>query len=910
MKAVPSAAVILLWALWLNCPARQGLADGSTEGTAPRRQNIYRFDFETVRPLADDELLPVGWEKVAVKEDSPDFDLDHFFYNEARLARENGNHYLEMTLHKGRVSYQTISRMKEKREDDETEDEMRFIPVNPAKSYTLSAKIRTEGFEQPDRPTMAYVAMMWFDRAANAAIGRYQDGAPIIFRTPPVICDTGGGWREVRLAVDTVPPGARFLRLRCTLEGKGIRARAMFDDVTLAEEPRVRLDPGRPVPIFAGEEKIEIVASLNGLAPGRYSERIQTENLDGDILQAETRDLGVKGEGEVLRRCEAEARTFGAFRLRYTIRDADGGEVAARSIVLARVPQDAPLKETERYGLCLRFFEHPYAVLGDYVRASCAGSIKNELWGEAAEQEEFIRFAGAMRRESVATVGVLGRSPGDLSRLMGFSVPMEGHSLFNQPEKQKHGLLWDYLKRDLAKWTDVLDAVQPARDFNAPYEAPVSGIISAYGGAMDRPLSSATLVFPASASPGAAWPEGARVVSLSVPASLTWRELAQRLAEKPETSTVWVSLALPPQGAGQIDDMIRKMAVCLAANTGRIFLPLESPDGLIRVIAFPNESAEPTAAFAAFRFITQMTDGAERVEDVSLPGVRIYLFEKEDESIAVAWSEEGETSLRVCWGGGLRTYDAFGNSSALPCVNGETTISGLAESPRIIRGINPRLMKTWRSLRFLKGSILSAVEEQRIEVAIENRFDREIQGTISLEFGDELRHLQPRRTKVEFRLAPGQTWSSGDAFMLKPSISDTLGVKNARAVVAIISEDGVFALNKALTAEIVPSNLSLKVVRVAREQSGETVIRVAARNEGDMRASATLYAGAGDGASGRRRISIPRLEPGEQAEAEFRIRPDAGPAPRRIWLGLREVDGRRFANIYVNPGEIKDVSDK
>ncbi len=917
-KSIPLAVTGLLCTLWCLCMPWQVKANNvATTTPADTAQhhavNVYEFDFEAVHPRTDEVWLPDRWERVTTKEDSPDFDLNHPFYNEARLVREmeDGkvkNHCLEMVLHKGKVSYQTKARTREVDGTEETPEELRFIPVNAAKSYRLSARIKAEGFEQADRPTRAYVSILWFEKADDTAICRYEDGTPIIFSTTAITRDTGGQWQEVGLTVGSVPPGAVFLELRCTLEGKGIKARAMFDDVALSEEPRVILDPGRPVPVFAGDEKIEIAFSLSGLVAGDYTERILTQDYNGTrVVQQDTRDFRAERDREVLRKYEVKAESFGTFRLCYTLTDAEGNQVAHRSLVLVRIPVNMPLKNSDQYGVCLDFLRHPYPVVGNFVHALSVGSVKSDLWGDEVALNEFLPFAKALRRMSITTVGVLGRSPGELTKALGLSVPLQGSALFSRPEGEKSDTLWRYLNDDLSKWTDVLEALQLGPEFDTLYTEPVDDIVAAFAEKMDRPLSSTALVFPAPASPGCPWPRGAGIVHVSVPARLTWHELAQRLSERPEEPALWVSLELPPQGPGQTDDMIAKIAVCLAANVDRIFLPLDAPGaGLLDVAEFPNESALLTPAFAAFRFTTQMTDGAESVDDISTAGVRMYLFEKDGESIVILWSNRGETSLPVYWGKGLKIYDTCGNEHDLPATNGETIITGLDDSPRIISRIDPRLLRTWRSVRLVTKSIESRVAEQAVEVGMENHFGKDIRGTVRLKFDEGLRHLQPRSTVSEFALTPGEAWSSGGAFILKPSISDTVGPKTVTAVVTIDSEDGKFTLRKTLEIPVVPAALSLKIIRMTAGRTNEIVVRVLVSNEGDSRVGANVYA-AVEGIPSRRRVSVPRLEPGGQVEAEFRIHVNPDSPPSRIWLGLREVHGRRFTNIYIDRDEIKAV---
>jgi len=885
----------------------------AVSGDSAGAWQTYRFDFNIDVKASTEKpefVQPFGWERVVTKAGSPDFDQGHCRDNMGEVVPDEAwkNWYLKLTLESGKISYQTCTY------PGAGEGET-FIPVSEAKSYRLETKIKTQGFEQPLRPTGAYVSILWFEKPANEAVCRYSDGTPIIFTTQPIARDTGGEWREVGLTMDAVPPGAKYAKIRCTLEGKGIRSVAMFDDIVLSEGPHVALETGRMVPLYAAGEEMRLTFVLDGLRKGKYSEEITTEAPgSGGGQSTEIASFDVDSETKLQRPYTVQAGGFGVFRLRYVLKDAGGNEIAQRSLVLARVPKTGRMKYAEKYGVCFNYHDHPYAFVGNYIYALGAGVMKTSLWSDAvsdgASPQQFLRFADDLRRMGIRSVGVLGKSPVALTKRMGLTIPLAGRPLFDQPKGERKDALWAFLKEDLSAWAALLDGVQIAPDGDTSFNGPVADITSDFAARMPSPLASARCAIPAAAASTDALPQGADVISLQIPAKMSPEDLAKKIAEARALSTVWVTLSMKAQGPAQIDDMLRKITVCLASGVDKIFLPLDSPDaGLIRMIEYPNESAELTPAFAAFKFFTRMLDGAAFVERFEMGPVEIYLFEKDGASLAATWSNAGEVDVPVYWGEGLEIYDQFGNRLEAKSANGETIIGALGATPRVITGMNPSLMRTWRSLQVVTKSIEASIRDQAVELAMQNHFDKNIDCTVKLQFDGGLEHLYQRPYTASFSLAPGGSWSSGAAFSLRPSISDTVGGKAFRAVVTVNTEEGRFTLEKTLSIELVPSPLELRLVGVSRQQGG-IVIRIAAKNNGAEGAGVNLYASSDSSAAREGHVSIPRLEPGAEVEVEFSVRLENGALPGGVWLGLREINGRRFVNISLDRGQIEAALNK
>ena len=191
------------------------------------------------------------------------------------------------------------------------------------------------------------------------------------------------------------------------------------------------------------------------------------------------------------------------------------------------------------------------------------------------------------------------------------------------------------------------------------------------------------------------------------------------------------------------------------------------------------------------------------------------------------------------------------------------------------------------------------MREQPVEFTMKNYFDKQIDCSLSLEFEAELSHLQPNAPTAKFTLAPGASWSSGKTFTLKPGISDTLGPKPVTAVVTISTEGGQFTLRKTFDINLAPSQMELRVAGISRaggdmlvrvavkntgqDEAGDEHIRAALRARGRRMACRGAVAGAGAGGGG----GIPRAA-------------GAGEPPERLWLGLRQINGLKFANMYLS----------
>jgi hypothetical protein len=675
----------------------------------------------------------------------------------------------------------------------------------------------------------------------------------------------------------------------------------------------VTIAAARRVPLFLAGEEMRVTFLLDGLEKGRYMEEALTEDIyNNRTLSRDTNqfDVGLQPErpGKLGRPYVLQVAAFGVFRLTYILKDASGREIAVRSMVLARAPQTGALKRPDNLGVLFDFFQHPF--VGNYISSLGVGVMKSELWGnpltQEKDQQDLLRFAGEVRRAGVKTIGVLGVSPAGLTKSMGLSAPLEGKALFDQPPGERREALWGFLKEDLAPWADLLEGVQLARDGDGSFTGSVKDIVANFAQRMSLPLGSARCAVPAMATSTDAPPEGVDVLALKAPATMSPDDLSRKLEATGRSSSLWMTLDLRPPGTEQIQDMLKKITVCLAGRVDKIFLPLDLPDaGLIRIMEYPNEAVEITPAFAAFRFFTQMLDGAAFVEKFSMGTVQMYLFEKEGESLAVVWNEGPEISVPVFWGERLKMYDHFGNRLEARSAGGETLIEKLGQTPRIVTGMNPNMMRMWRSLKLVTKSIEASVKEQTVELSMENHFSKNIECTVRLELEGEAQHLQSLPATAKFSLAPGAAWSSGESFHLKPSISDTVGIKTFRAVVTVNSDEGTFTLKKTMGVELAPSQIELRLVRISTEDDGVIAIRAAVKNNAAERVGVNIYAAADDGAGPERHVCLPRLEPGKEAEIEFRIKTQGGIPPSRLWLGLREINGRRFVNINLAREQIE-----
>ncbi len=944
-----------------------GVADGlsadapkpETEDRSGHSTARYHFDFEEWQHKTEKVKLPARWEKIVTHERSPKYDEGHPFYNDGFLVEEGDaidvlraaevfseelrevlarpgwdrlrvallrsrvnfrspeNRYLRLILHKGKASFQT----------------RRFIPISQRHSCRLSGMLRTSDFSGIYHPVKAWISVLWFRDAKPDAICLHADGSPVIFKTTEIEKDTAGEWRRLRLLFSRVPHDAKYAKIRVSVEGESIEAVADFDDIVLMREPQIIIGFNRMSGLFFPDEKVVLRKEMAGLPAGDYEERLIIENISGGTSRKIPDIVGcfkVSGGPEQISKSSVFLKNVtdkGVFRLTYRLFFADrtsGGpplplqarQVAERTVTFARAVRPIPLSERGRYGVTFDFFATPYVAAAGFVRLVGASPLKTSLWDvHKANKEQldlFERMLAHMRRSSVNVAGII--RPLNESRAAdeGLGSTGSAYAFFNQPDERAEEALYNFIKSRTERWADLLWYLQLGDDkdssiADAEFFTDVERRLRSN---LVRPLSSAQMVVPISLGTEAALPSGEEILALYVPESADTSALSaslERLAR--DTDRLWVTLeprrvSGPQDVPAQVADLIKKIVICRRHGVKSVLLPLLGDEGaLMSLRECPDEMLEVHTIAPAFLNVASLLERSTFHEAFSCGGVSVSLFRKGKRFVAMLYSPEAGNSFRVFWGNNLVQYDVLGNSRILKPKKGMTVIEDVGPLPLFIDNIDAGVAQTWRSIRLATPQITSKASPQTISLRLKNNFDEPLTGVVRLEFPPELEHLVTKHRLVPFELQPGEEWESGEQFQLSPNVSDSLGGKEFEAIADLSVGGKAYQLKKKLTVQQVSDLLSLEVTSISVDERGEMVLGLKVTNRDKKRISANLYLKVGQDACDRH-LSIAGLAAGGDYQTEIHLPFKPESLPGAIWVGLRQIRGRQFANIYITKEEV------
>ena len=912
------------------------------------------FDFEKGRLISEVREVPVHWQKIVSDNSSPSYDRGHPAYNEGWLVSEGRridvggaaeafwghvpklmeepnlenlhrsllvarakliapkNRYLRLKLYKGKVSYQTRD----------------FIPISRLNSYRIDAKIRTHDFKGIREPVKAWMSVLWYRKDAEGGICLHADGSPVIFRTMPIETETGEEWRQMRLLFNRTPFDANFVKIRLTVEGVSTTAEADFDDVVLTQEPQVLLGFKRMPAVFFGDEQGVLNVELGGLPDGDYSEKIEIDDVSlgegTEVLRSETAFRIAGGTTSVTNRSiNVDTGRFGVFRMRYSLVMKNVGSilpVASREIVFARAVGPVPFIERGRYGTTLDFFATPYPCAFDFALLTATSPFKTTLWphddGDEVLHAKLVASLKLLRRSSITTAGVLKPLGTTRAAALGISTTGSLFAMFRQPSANAEKAWFQFIKTSAPPWADNISHLQMGEDFDTSiadtglYET----VEKKLRDVLPRPLDSARMILPVRSLNDKPLPSGEYLTHF-VPAAVTPEGLARRLETMRDIADrLWVTLEVPViydvgASSAQLAEMVRKIVLCRVYNVRSVIIPLlgsvAKRDGLLSYKALPDETLDINPLAVAMLNVASVLERAEFEDAFVSEDANVIIFRKQERFIAMLFSQMPGVTSRMYWGGGLVAYDAMGNSRKLTVENNMALIDGIGPMPIFVDNIDVGVARTWHSIRLETPDIVSRVAAQTVTMSLKNHFDRPISGMMKIKFPEELQHLVVRYEPKPFELAPGEVWNSGKQLQLSPSVADGIGGKEFEVNVEIRVDGASHVLKKTLVVKLVSDKLSLENDGVTVNEDGYVVLHLKVRNGNERRISSNMYIKV-ENSTVDRKVSILGLESGATRLVEVRLPFKPADVPGRIWIGLREIGGRQFANLYIVPAELKD----
>lgn len=866
---MPARAIFCILAvLW---PCRTGLAEG---------QRLLRLlDFEE-RQRGNAEELPMHWVKV----EGPG--MPH--YVNARLSRDaarSGEFSFRFDLNGGSLVYRYPHGR---------------VPMLHGARYRAQVHARTS-----DLPNA---------RARLVAYASDDDGRPVpatrqessLFASAPGASE----WTALSVDVEAADPRAAWLVVELQLlqpaayassalggraiHRQDIHGSAWFDDLSIAQVPRMALLSDRPGNLFRRSDPLVLQAEVQDRHTRDLRPSLSVRDADGAVCWQQTGGLSLDGSAESARHrlsialpdhlpagwYEASLELF-----------SDGTFVDRATLAFIRLPDDlTDVPADPRFAArATHLAPASWSALPEVLAAAGFGAVKLAVWSREADLGELstlelARLLRRLRERDVHWIAVLAGLPpslppevagGDWSALAGAPTSAWQPALA-------------YL---LARHANHLRAWQLGDDMPAPEPQALLAAYDAVRGEFERLMD-----LPVLATPWPLWREptgGAAHRALHVPGDVLPQHLPLYLAE-PLAAGAGTSLVLTPLDAARWDrrlrlrDYAQRVVYALAGGARRLDLPLGmafEPDGRGGLAPRPEELLLVT------RTLILLLGGAEYRGNVPLDvDAEAMLFDRAGRGTLVLWDRRGAASrtLAVDLGPDAVAVDLWGNVRPLLRSPNDRDAGQLrvevGAMPLFLVGVDVRLARLRESLRLDNGLLESSFRPQARVLSLVNAFDTAISGTLRLE-PPEGWTLNP--PTVNFTLNPGERLDREIAIEIP---------FNASAGDAVIAADvslnaeRAFRFTQPLAIRLGLSDVGLQTS--AARDGADLVVQQVITNYGQAPLNYSAFAQY-PGLARQERL-VTDLAPGHSAVKRYRFSP--APPGARVRSGLKELDGPRLLN--------------
>lgn len=891
MRPIPVISV-----LFLSLCARVALA---ASPAAPPEVNrvLSTFDFEE-RRLGNDEELPMYWEKV---EGAP---FPH--YVNARLSTDranSGKYSFRFDLNGGSLLYRYPAGR---------------IRVQSGSHYRVDAVCQTTPMPHARARLTAYFADI--------------DGRPLKKTTRHSELYAASryteAWHRLGFEMSADDPNAAFLILELgllqpaqystgslgerELHAQDIHGTAWFDDVSVAQVPRVTMTTSRPGNVFRRSDPLQFQVMVNDRFTDDLAAQLVIRDADGKTVFQRSGALDM-----------SIAETLGPGRKRTTVdlpelrpgwyeaalvMTSRGQYVGEQTVDLIRLADDAPGTAPDgRFGLIATHLPFDgWADLPEILPMMSAGRVKLGVWSEAGDIQSYDPAAFDALLERLGDRGItptaclLALPPSVAAKVNGSSWTriLTSPSADWQPQ----------LALLVSRHANHLDRWQLGDDGTDRFVTDPA-MRKAYARVYRE---FATLVqSPDLAMPWPAWYDLAgelpATVALSVPSSVLPQQVPLYVGDvKGAKANQSLSLSLEYLNREtygrdvQVRDFAQRVIYALSANASRIDVPL--PFRVKRDGDAGNGDAiikQPREMLLVIRTLLTTLSGAQYRGKVPLAeGVEAFLFDRNGQGILAVWdhsAERGSKRLALNLGPRAAAVDLWGNVTPLFRT---TDDKGRGEVPVQI-GPTPMF--------------LVDIDGQQAQLRSSVAIDRPLLESSFMPHARRFRFTNPYRQSVagivRLKAPPGWTLNPPTFnFSLNPG-------ETFDRELTIQFPYNSFAGNKTLTADFqlqgdastlsVPIQLKLGLSDVgmqtlALRDGADVIVQQMISNYGDKEIDYNAFA-VFPGQARQERL-VTNLAPGKTTVKRYRfmrvkLDPNAGPV--RVRVGIKEMEGSRILNEEV-----------
>jgi hypothetical protein len=869
---------------------------------------LSTFDFEE-RRLGNAEDLPMYWAKI----EGPGFP----HYVNARLSTDrarSGKYSFRFDLNGGSLLYRYPAGR---------------IRVRPGSHYRVEGMCRTTPMPVARARLTAYLS----DLDGNALDGttRHSELYAATSEADP--------WQPLGFELAADHPEAAYLVLELgllqpaqyapkslgerTLHDQDIRGTAWFDDLSVAQVPRVTMSTDRPGNVFRRSDALR----LQVLVSDRF-----TDDLAARLVIRDARGRSVFQRSGALDMGAAETLGPGRKRMPLDLPElppgwyqaalemtSRGQFVGEQSLDLVRLADDAPpVPPDGRFGVIATGLPFDgWAELPDVLPMLAAGRVKLAVWSAAGDIQEMDPAAFDHLLERLGGLGIQPTAclldlPPDIARkVQGSSITR----ILTAPSDEWQPQLAYLISRHanhLDRWqlgADGSDAFVTDPDMRRAYAR------------VYREFD-ALVADPDLAMPWPAWYdlEGQlpATVALSVPPSVLPSQVPLYVADikagGDDDAARTLSLTLELLDAArygretQIRDFAQRVVYALSAGARRIDVPLpfavrRDGDALVK---------QPSEMLIVLRTLLTTLSGAEYRGRVPLAeGVEAFLFDRRGQGVLVLWDRGGgggaggdRAVKRLALNLGPRAagVDLWGNVTPLLRTpgdrgRGEVQIN-VGPMPMFLVDIDGEQAQMRASVALDRPLIESSFTSHPRRVSFANPYRGTIGGTLKLK--------PPAGWSVNpptfaFTLNPGERFDR--EITIEFPYNSYAGPKTITAEFSLAAGDesgGAGGGGSGSFAVPITLNLGLSDVgtqTLALRDGGDVVVQQMVSNYGDKPVDYTAFA-IFPGQARQERL-ITGLAPGQTTVKRYRFKGAAVTPGLRVRAGVKEMEGARILNEEV-----------
>jgi hypothetical protein len=894
MRLIPVIAVLLL-----SLCARAALAAGPA---APPEVNrvLSTFDFEE-RRLGNDEELPMYWEKV---EGAP---FPH--YVNARLSTDrarSGKYSFRFELNGGSLLYRYPAGR---------------IPVQSGSHYRVDALCQTTPMPHARARLTAYFADI--------------DGRPLKNTTRHselyAARNESDPWHHLGFEMSADDPNAAFLVLELgllqpaqysagalgerELHAQDIHGTAWFDDVSVAQVPRVTMTTNRPGNVFRRSDPLQFQVLVNDRFTDDLAAQLVIRDADGKTVFQQSGALDMStaeslGPGRKRTRVDLPELRAGWYEAALVM-TSRGQFVGEQKVDLIRLADDAPQTAPDpRFGLIATHLPFDgWADLPEILPMMSAGRVKLAVWSAAGDIQSYDPAAFDALLERLGERGItptaclLGLPPSVASKVGGPS------------------------------WTRILTS--PSAD----WQPQLAFLVSRHANHLDRwqlgddgtdrfvvdPLMRkayarvyrefANLVqSPDLAMPWPAWYDLAgelpATVALSVPSSVLPSQVPLYVGDvkgAKENQNLSLSLEYLERAKYgrdvQVRDFAQRVIYALSANASRIDVPLpfkvKRDDG-----ASDGEALikQPREMLLVIRTLLTTLSGAQYRGKVPLAeGVEAFLFDRNGQGILAVWdhgadSGRGESKrLALNLGPRAAAVDLWGNVTPLFRTSedrgkGEVPVQ-IGPTPMFLVDIDGQQAQLRSSVAIDRPLLESSFMPHARRFRFTNPYRTSVSGTVRLKAPTGWTLNPPTFT---FSLNPGETFDR--ELTIQFPYNSFAGAKTLTADFRL--QGDASTLSVPIQLKLGLSDVGMQTL--ALRDGHDVIVQQMISNYGDKPIDYNAFA-VFPGYARQERL-VTNLAPGKTTVKRYRfsgVKLDPANSPVKVRVGIKEMEGSRILNEEV-----------